>query len=74
MLSQTHILLGVEEKVVDKWGWTVPKEERSFPFLWNVAGLAVGLILPYLCFFSIVAVAKSCRARQLKNYVAEWNR
>ena len=74
-MNQTHIVTGEEEEVEDTWGeLTVEEEETKFPFLWKVGGLLVGLTLPYLVFFIIVAVAKSCRKRQLTNYVYEWNR
>jgi hypothetical protein len=39
----------------------------------SIGGLVLGLMLPYLCFFILVAITKSCRKRQLTNYVAEWN-
>ena len=79
MLNQTHIVQGDEEELEEEWGeLTVEEgveeeeeekgkeeEERSNTFLW---------ILPYLCFVIIVLVAKFCRARQLTNYVADWNR
>jgi len=39
----------------------------------SIGGLVLGAMLPYLCFFILVAITKSCRKRQLTNYVAEWN-
>ena len=81
MLNQTHIVQGDEEELEGEWGEFTVEEgmeegeeevgeegeegERSNTFLW---------ILPYLCFVIIVLVAKFCRARQLTNYVADWNR
>ena len=40
----------------------------------GICFLLLGLFLPYLCFFFLVAITKSARKRQLVNYVGEWNR
>lgn len=40
----------------------------------SVGGLVVGSLLPYICFFILVATFKSSRKRQLLNYIGEWNR
>jgi len=50
------------------------KEDSGSSIGLKVGGFVVGLMLPYLCFFILVAIFKSSRKRQLTNYVAEWNR
>jgi len=49
------------------------KDDDSSSIGVSIGGLVLGLMLPYLCFFILVAITKSCRKRQLTNYVAEWN-
>lgn len=66
-------LAGNEEIENNLRGNEESKDDDSSSIGVSIGGLVLGLMLPYLCFFILVAITKSCRKRQLTNYVAEWN-
>ena len=89
LLNQPHLAAGNEE-IENNWrilrgeepdrplnGEFENRESKDESGSWigvSIGGLVLGAMLPYLCFFILVAITKSCRKRQLTNYVAEWNR
>ena len=74
LLNQPHRAAGNEEIENNLRGNEESKDDDSSSIGVSIGGLVLGLMLPYLCFFILVAITKSCRKRQLTNYVAEWNR
>ena len=79
LLNQPHLAAGNEE-IENNWRGNEEsensrsKDDSGSLIGVSIGGLFLGAILPYLCFFILVAITKSCRKRQLTNYVAEWNR
>ena len=85
LLTQAHLELGPglgdqgpytgDENLGERWGGEkVNRDDISSRIGLGIGGLLFGGILPYLCFFVLVAITKSSRKRQLTSYVAEWNR
>ena len=78
MLNQSYYLVLVEANYEERWDGEIVRKENNQDSGANIGlgigGLLVSLFLPYLVFFIIVAVTKSARKRQLKNYIGEWNR
>ena len=79
LLNQPHRAAGNEE-IETNWRGNEETEnsrsqdDSSSSIGVSIGGLVLGLMLPYLCFFILVAITKSARKRQLVNYVGEWNR
>ena len=85
LLTQAHLELGPglgdqgpykgDENLEERWGGEkVNRDDISSRIGLGIGGLLFGGVLPYLCFFVLVAITKSSRKRQLTSYVAEWNR
>ena len=83
LLTQAHLELGpglgdqgpYNENLEERWGGEkVNRDDISSRIGLGIGGLLFGGVLPYLCFFVLVAITKSSRKRQLTSYVAEWNR